>query len=94
MLYLIIKEFKKESSIYVLTSSLIKDITCKVDLFRMNALRTIPVVLDSSTMAQVERYIKMGVNEKIAGISSGSLLCALQISNTNLDLIKKWSNEV
>jgi len=31
---------------YVVTSSLIKDITSKHDLFRMNALRTISVVLE------------------------------------------------
>jgi len=35
---------------YIVTSSLIKDISSKTDLFRMNALRTIPLVLDNSNM--------------------------------------------
>lgn len=43
---------------YIVTSSLVKDISSKIDLFRMNALRTIPLVLDSSNMVQIERYLK------------------------------------
>jgi coatomer subunit gamma len=31
---------------YIVTSSLMKDISSKNDLFRANALRTIPLVLD------------------------------------------------
>lgn len=46
MIYLMIKEFKLEASVYIVTASLIKDISSKTDLFRMNALRVIPLVID------------------------------------------------
>lgn len=43
---------------YVVISCLAKDITSKNDLFRINALRTIPQVLDPSNLVQLERYLK------------------------------------
>ena len=42
---------------YIVTSSLMKDISSKNDLFRANALRTIPLVLDQSNLVQIERYL-------------------------------------
>ena len=50
MIYLMIKEYKNENCVYIVTSSLVKDISSKKDLFRMCALRTIPIVLDSSNL--------------------------------------------
>lgn len=44
------KEFKDENSMYVVISCLAKDITSKNDLFRINALRTLPYVLDQSNL--------------------------------------------
>lgn len=49
---------------YVVISSLTKDITSKSDLFRMNALRTIPLVLDPSNLVQLERYLKNAILDK------------------------------
>jgi len=46
MIYLMIKEYRSSSAMYIVTSSLIKDISSKKDLFRINALRNIPLVLD------------------------------------------------
>lgn len=45
------QEFRDEQSMYIVISSLTKDITSKHDLFRMNALRTIPLVLEASNLA-------------------------------------------
>lgn len=49
---------RNESSIYIITSSVTKDMNSKVDLFRMNALRTIPIIIDPTNILQIERYIK------------------------------------
>lgn len=59
-----IKEFKYESAMYIVTSSMIKDISSKIDLFRMNALRTIHLVLDQSNIVQIERYLKNALIDK------------------------------
>ncbi len=48
MIYIMIKEMKNESSIYIVTSSLMKDIHNENPNFRRNSLRTIPSVLFST----------------------------------------------
>ena len=94
MIYLIIKELKSESSIYIITSSLTKDMNSKIDLFRMNALRTIPIIIDPTNLLQIERYIKNAINDKNTGIANSALLSGLHIYPQNKDLVKKWSNEI
>lgn len=94
MIYLMIKELKSESSIYIITSSLTKDMNSKIDLFRMNALRTIPIIIDPSNLLQIERYIKNAINDKNPGIANAALLSGLHIFAGNRDLVKKWSNEI
>lgn len=58
LIYTFVKEMSDQPSIYVVTSSLLKDIHHKDCNYRRNSLRTLPVVLDSSNLVQVERYIK------------------------------------
>jgi coatomer protein complex subunit gamma len=56
MIYQIIKELRNQPSIYIVTSCLAKDIQDKDNYFKMNALRTIHLVLDPSNLVQIERY--------------------------------------
>jgi len=44
---------KKQPSIYIVTSSLMKDIHHKNSNFRRNSLRVIPIVIDPSNLVQV-----------------------------------------
>lgn len=53
MIYQIIKEMRSQSSIYIVTSCLVKDIQDKDNFFKMNALRTIHLVLDPSNLVQI-----------------------------------------
>ena len=53
MVYQMIKEMKAQSSIYIVTQCLVKDIQDKNDYFKINSLRTIHLVLDSSNLPQV-----------------------------------------
>ena len=46
-----IKEFRLDNYMYIVTSSITKDISNKIDLFRVNSLRALPLVLDPSIMA-------------------------------------------
>ena len=94
MIYLMIKELRNESSIYIITSSLTKDMNSKIDLFRRNALRTIPIIIDPTNLLQIERYIKNAINDKNCGIANSALLSGLHIFPQNKDLVRKWSNEI
>lgn len=44
---------RSQSSIYIVTSCLVKDIQDKDNFFKMNALRTIHFVLDPSNLVQI-----------------------------------------
>ena len=79
---------------YIVISSLTKDITSKTDLFRINALRTIPVVLEPSNLVQIERYLKTAIIDKNYAISSAALLAGTQILSINPEIVKKWANEI
>ncbi|KAL4445701.1 hypothetical protein ABPG74_006252 [Tetrahymena malaccensis] len=94
MVYLMIKEFKDEKMVYVVTQSLMKDITSNVDLYKMNALRVIPVVLDPSNLIQVERYIKNAILDKNTAVASAAILAAIQLFPQHSESIKKLSSDV
>lgn len=54
--YVYVKEMRKHPSIYIVTSSLLKDIHHRNPNFRRNSLRTIPLIVDASNLPQIERY--------------------------------------
>lgn len=53
MVYQFIKESRDQPSIYIVTSCLVKDLQDRDNFFKMNALRTIHLVLDQSNLAQI-----------------------------------------
>ena len=85
---------KNQPSIYVVTSSLLKDIHHKNSHFRRNSLRTIPLIADASNLSQIERYIKALIVDPDVGVSSAALLSGLQMFQTNEELVKKWGTEI
>jgi coatomer protein complex subunit gamma len=87
---MIVKEMINQPSIYIVTSSLMKDIHHKNNNFRRNALRVIPLVIDPSNLVQVERYIKGLVNDPDPSVVSGALISGLQMFHSNEEMIRKW----
>jgi coatomer protein complex subunit gamma len=53
VVYVSVKEMRKQSSIYIVTSSLLKDIHHKDPNYRRNSLRTIPLIIDASNLVQI-----------------------------------------
>ncbi len=81
---------RKHPSIYIVTSSLLKDIHHKNPTFRRNSLRTIPLIVDASNLSQIERYIKALIVDPDVSVSSAALLSGIQMFQTNEELVKKW----
>lgn len=94
IIYLFIKEMQHEPSIYIITQSLIKDMNDKVDLFRMNALRLAPIILESQYLIQSERYIKNAIIDKNPAIAVSALLSGIHLYPQNSEFVKKWANEI
>ena len=59
MVYLVIKEVCPSSDeVIIITSSLMKDMNSKTELYRANAIRVLCSITDAQLLLQIERYLK------------------------------------
>ena len=59
LVYLMIKAFPPGSDeVIIVTQSLMKDMSSNTELYKGNSIRVLCRILDSSLLAQVERYFK------------------------------------
>ncbi|VUZ96132.1 coatomer subunit gamma, putative [Plasmodium vivax] len=96
MIYLLIKSLPvNEKEVFIVTSSLTKDMNSANDCYRANAIRVLSKIIDSSMATQIERYLKTAIVDKNSFVSSSSLLCGLNLYfNASCDIVKKWIHEV
>ncbi|CAA7051496.1 unnamed protein product [Microthlaspi erraticum] len=95
MVYLIIKELSPSSDeVIIVTSSLMKDMNSKIDMYRANAIRVLCRIIDGTLLTQIERYLKQAIVDKNPVISSAALVSGLHMLKTNPEIVKRWSNEV
>ncbi|KAF8113891.1 hypothetical protein N665_0044s0006 [Sinapis alba] len=95
MVYLIIKELSPGSDeVIIVTSSLMKDMNSKIDMYRANAIRVLCRIIDGTLLTQIERYLKQAIVDKNPVVSSAALVSGLHMLQTNPEIVKRWSNEV
>lgn len=100
MVYLFIKEVAETCNpddVIIVTSSLTKDMTCDVDLYRANALRVLARIIDSAMLGAIERYVKQAVVDSSGQVSSAALVSSVHLfdqANENAVVIKRWISEV
>eukprot|EP00879_Flechtneria_rotunda_P030633 GHRR01033294.1.p1 GENE.GHRR01033294.1~~GHRR01033294.1.p1 ORF type:complete len:577 (+),score=217.98 GHRR01033294.1:1477-3207(+) len=95
MVYLCIKDICPGSDeVIIVTSSLMKDMNSKVELYRSNAVRVLCQIVDSQLLAQIERYLKQAVVDKSPVVAASVLVSALHLIQNNSEIIKRWVNEV
>lgn len=100
MVYLFIKEVAETCNpddVIIVTSSLTKDMTCDVDLYRANALRVLARIIDSAMLGAIERYVKQAIVDSSGQVSSSALVSALHLfdrASENAVVIKRWITEV
>ncbi|WBY57134.1 coatomer subunit gamma [Plasmodium yoelii yoelii] len=96
MVYLVIKNLPvSEKEVFIVTSSLTKDMNSSNDCYRANAIRVLSQTIDSILAAQIEKYLKTAIVDKNPFVSSSALLCGLNLFiNTSSDIVKKWTNEI
>ena len=66
--YLIIKDVcPGEDEVIIITSSLMKDMNSKTDLYRSNAIRVLCSICghDTQLLVQIERYLKQAIVDKV-----------------------------
>mmetsp|Transcript_11362 Transcript_11362/g.15467 ORF Transcript_11362/g.15467 Transcript_11362/m.15467 type:complete len:917 (+) Transcript_11362:38-2788(+) len=97
MVYLMIKEICPSSDeVIIVTSSLMKDMNSKTDLYRSNAIRVLCNIAkgDAALLSQVERYLKQAVVDKSPVVASAALVSGMHLLQTAPEIVKRWSNEV
>jgi len=100
MVYLFIKEVAETCNpddVIIVTSSLTKDMTCDVDLYRANALRVLARIIDSAMLGAIERYVKQAIVDSSGQVASAALVSSLHLSsqnNENAVVVKRWITEV
>jgi len=99
MVYLFIKEVAENCNpddVIIVTSSLTKDMTCDVDLYRANALRVLTRIVDSAMLGAIERYVKQAVVDASGQVSSAALISATHLFLRNPEcatIVKRWISE-
>ena len=81
--YLIIKDVcPGEDEVIIITSSLMKDMNSKTDLYRSNAIRVLCSICgqDTQLLVQIERYLKQAIVDKVPRSVFRLLRRALSIS--------------
>ncbi|XP_068320758.1 coatomer subunit gamma-like isoform X1 [Pyrus communis] len=95
MVYLIIKELSPSADeVIIVTSSLMKDMNSKTDMYRANAIRVLCQITDGTLLTQIERYLKQAIVDKNPVVASAALVSGIHLLQTNPEIVKRWSNEV
>lgn len=94
LVYVLIKSIVvNETEIFIVTSSLTKDINSPNNVYRANAIRTLCLILKSNMASQLERYLKASLVDRDAYVCSSALLCCIRIFTQMPQLIKRWVGE-
>ncbi|KAK9828743.1 hypothetical protein WJX72_001875 [[Myrmecia] bisecta] len=95
MVYLVVKDVCPASDeVIMITSSLMKDMNSKTDLYRSNAIRVLCSITDAQLLGQIERYLKQAVVDKSPVVASAVLVSALHLLSHNSEIVKRWTNEI
>ncbi|CAM8922598.1 unnamed protein product [Rhodiola kirilowii] len=95
MVYLIIKELSPSADeVIIVTSSLMKDMNSKTDMYRANAIRVLCRIIDGTLLTQIERYLKQAIVDKNPVVASAAIVSGIHLLQTNPEIVKRWSNEV
>eukprot|EP00126_Sphaerothecum_destruens_P011047 Sdes_comp20849_c0_seq1m17575 len=95
LMYLAIKELScLAEDVIIVTSSLMKDMTGKEDLYRASAIRALCKITDPSMVQGIERYLKQAIVDRSPAVCSSAIVSSLHLLNDNFDVMKRWAPEV
>ena len=57
-------------------------------MYRANAIRVLRRITEGTFLTQIERYLKQAI------VTSAALVSGIHLLQTNLEIVKRWSNEV
>lgn len=94
LVYLSIKELSSlAQNVFIVSCSLTKDMTEKVDLIRAAAIRTLRTITDNSMLQNIERHMIQAILDKNPAVSSAALVSALHLTASAPDFVQRCLNE-
>lgn len=60
--------------VIIVTSSLMKDMNSKIDMYKANAIRVLCRITDGTLLSQIERYLKQAIVDKNPIVASAALI--------------------
>jgi coatomer protein complex subunit gamma len=94
LLYMTIRFMKDTPSFCMITSSITKDVNSNNDRIKANALRMLPLVIESQNPLQLERTLKMSLVNKNSHVCQCALQASCEIIKVMPDVVKKCSEEI
>jgi len=94
LLYMTIRYMKDTPSFCMITSSITKDVNSNNDRIKANALRMLPLVIESQNPLQLERTLKMSLVNKNSHVCQCALQASCEIIKTMPEVVKKCSEEI
>lgn len=65
--------------VIIVTSSLMKDMNSKNDMYRANAIRVLCRITDGTLLTQIERYLKQAIVDKNPVVASAALVSGIHL---------------
>lgn len=67
------------AKVIIVTSSLMKDMNSKSDMYRANAIRVLCRITDGTLLTQIERYLKQAIVDKNPVVASAALVSGVHL---------------
>ena len=99
MVYLFLKEIYTlcdPNNVIIVTSSLTKDMTCDLNLYRANSLRVLVRIIDAAMLGAIERYIKQALVDQSSQVASSALVSAVHLYESSPEcaaIVRRWIGE-
>jgi hypothetical protein len=68
-----------QQQVIIVTSSLMKDMNSKTDMYRANAIRVLCRITDGTLLTQIERYLKQAIVDKNPVVASAALVSGIHL---------------
>lgn len=67
------------SKVIIVTSSLMKDMNSRTDMYRANSIRVLCRIIDGTLLTQIERYLKQAIVDKNPVVASAALVSGIHL---------------
>ncbi len=84
----------KETEVFIVVSSLTKDMNSTESIFKANSMKVLAKIIDPENLATIERYLKQSILDKAPRVEKAALMSGIILFPKAPESIRKWTNEV